>query len=243
MKLRRFLLVASVLVLVLATYAGLTKARAATVCTPTTTISSPYSFDGAGDFCWKATSMCSYINSWNLTALEVNGTSYLNIWVSGPTIAPLNGSYAIHYNSTVSFGHFEIGAPCSGVPTSTTGPSLTPSRTPTAGTGPTNTPTRTLTPGSGPSLTPTRTSTKIPTNTPASGARQMEKLNRGLVRVNQANGNYVSWRLLGTDSASVSFNVYRNGTKLTSSPITNSTNYFDSAGTASSSRKNVRSRL
>ncbi len=63
----------------------------------------------------------------------------------------------------------------------------------------------------------------------------MERLNRGVVRVNLSTGNYVSWRLLGTDPASVSFNVYRNGTKVTGSPITNSTNYVDSAGTSSSS--------
>ena len=237
MKLRRFLIAVSVLAVILATYVGMTKARAAAICSPATAITVPFAKDGAGDFCWQAASLCSYVNSWNLTTLEVNGTSYLNIWVSGPTIAPVNGTYTIHYNSTVSFGHFEIGAPCSGVPTNTpvTGPTLTPTRSVTPGSGPTLTATRTLTPGSGPSLTPTRTSTAIPTNTPASGARQMEKLNRGLVRVNQSNGNYISWRLLGTDSASVSFNVYRNGTKLTSSPITNSTNYLDSAGTSSSS--------
>ncbi len=237
MKLRRFFIAVTILAVILATYIGMTKAHAATICSPATAITVPFAKDGAGDFCWQATSLCTYINSWNLTTLEVNGTSYLNIWVSSPTIAPVNGTYTIHYNSTVSFGHFEIGAPCSGVPTNTavTGPTLTPTRSMTPGSGPTLTPSRTLTPGSGPSLTPTRTLTTIPTNTPASGARQMEKLNRGLVRVNQANGNYISWRLLGTDFASVSFNVYRNGTKLTSSPITNSTNYLDSAGTASSS--------
>lgn len=40
-------------------------------------------------------------------------------------------------------------------------------------------------------------------------ARQMESLNRGLVAVKTGNGVFVSWRLLGTESASVSFNVKR----------------------------------
>src|SRR5262249_22296025 len=44
-----------------------------------------------------------------------------------------------------------------------------------------------------------------------------------------------SWRMLGTDPASVSFNLYRNGTKVNSSPITNSTNYLDSGAAAGSS--------
>jgi len=68
----------------------------------------------------------------------------------------------------------------------------------------------------------------------AASARQMEFLNRGLVAVKVSNGVYLSWRLLGTEAASTSFNVYRNGALLTSTPITNSTNYVDTAGTASS---------
>lgn len=65
--------------------------------------------------------------------------------------------------------------------------------------------------------------------------RQAEKLGRGLVAVKVGGGVFVSWRLLGTEELSVSFNLYRNGTKVNSSPITNSTNYLDAAGTASSS--------
>ncbi len=65
-------------------------------------------------------------------------------------------------------------------------------------------------------------------------ARQMEKLDRGLVAVKTGTGVFVSWRLLGTEASSTSFNLYRNGTKLNSSPITSSTNYQDTGGTASS---------
>ncbi|XBO87490.1 hypothetical protein AAGG52_08495 [Bacillus licheniformis] len=58
----------------------------------------------------------------------------------------------------------------------------------------------------------------------------MESLNRGLVAVKTGNGVFVSWRLLGTEPSSVSFNVYRNGKKLNGSPITSSTNYQDAGG-------------
>ncbi|WP_339825308.1 rhamnogalacturonan lyase [Paenibacillus sp. FSL R7-0163] len=69
----------------------------------------------------------------------------------------------------------------------------------------------------------------------AAAARQAEKLNRGLVAVKVSSGVFVSWRLLGTEELSVSFNLYRNGTKVNVTPITDSTNYQDNAGTASSS--------
>ncbi|MFF3492839.1 rhamnogalacturonan lyase [Streptomyces sp. NPDC002795] len=60
----------------------------------------------------------------------------------------------------------------------------------------------------------------------AATARQAEKLDRGLVSVHTDAGNLVSWRWLGTDPDGVSFNVYRAGTKVNSTPVTGSTNFF-----------------
>ncbi|RPK22745.1 rhamnogalacturonan lyase [Paenibacillus xylanexedens] len=74
-------------------------------------------------------------------------------------------------------------------------------------------------------------------NTPvthAAGARQMEFLDRGVVAVKTGTGVFVSWRLLGTEGSNVSFNVYRDGTKVNATPITNSTNLQDASGTSSS---------
>ncbi|MER5219473.1 rhamnogalacturonan lyase [Streptomyces flaveus] len=62
----------------------------------------------------------------------------------------------------------------------------------------------------------------------AAVARQVEGLDRGVVSVHTGSGNLVSWRWLGTDPGNVSFNVYRAGTKVNSTPITGSTNYFHS---------------
>lgn len=61
--------------------------------------------------------------------------------------------------------------------------------------------------------------------------RQMERLDRGLVAMKTQEGVFVSWRLLGTDSDHVAFNLYRDGEKLNAAPITGSTNYIDEAGT------------
>ncbi|WP_337035077.1 rhamnogalacturonan lyase [Paenibacillus illinoisensis] len=70
--------------------------------------------------------------------------------------------------------------------------------------------------------------------TEAAGTRQMEFLDRGVVAVKTGTGVFVSWRLLGTEGSNVSFNVYRDGTKVNASPITNSTNLQDASGTSSS---------
>ncbi|WP_055574927.1 rhamnogalacturonan lyase, partial [Streptomyces prasinopilosus] len=62
----------------------------------------------------------------------------------------------------------------------------------------------------------------------AATARQVEALDRGVVSVHNGSGNLVSWRWLGTDPADVSFNVYRAGTKVNSTPVTGSTTFFHS---------------
>ena len=159
------------------------QASAATICSPATSISSPYSFDGVGDYCWKATSLCTYINSWNLTTLEVNGTAYTNIYVVSSSIAPVSGAYTIHYNSTVAWGHFEIAGTCTGAATNTPGTGATATRTLTPATGPTATRTRTLTPG------PTSTFTRTPT--PGTGPTNTPVVNTGAIYVSNT----------GTDSA------------------------------------------
>ncbi|MFJ8647083.1 rhamnogalacturonan lyase [Streptomyces sp. NPDC093546] len=62
----------------------------------------------------------------------------------------------------------------------------------------------------------------------AAAARQVERLDRGLVSVHTGTGNLVSWRWLGTDPDGVAFNVYRAGTKVNADPITKATTYFHS---------------
>lgn len=79
-----------------------------TLCTPSGSISIPFTKDGSGEFCWETTSLGSYINSWNLDILEINGINYKNIWVSSSSIPKVNNKYVIHYKASVSWGHLEI---------------------------------------------------------------------------------------------------------------------------------------
>ena len=68
----------------------------------------------------------------------------------------------------------------------------------------------------------------------AGAQRQMEKLGRGVVAINQGNGKvYIGWRMLGTDPDNIAFNVYRNNTRVNRQPITESTNLVDNNGSTS----------
>lgn len=68
----------------------------------------------------------------------------------------------------------------------------------------------------------------------ASVAQQAEKLDRGVVAVKSGKGVFVSWRSLVGDASGLGFDVYRDGVKVNSAPVTNSTNYTDAQGTATS---------
>lgn len=70
---------------------------------------------------------------------------------------------------------------------------------------------------------------------------QTEKLGRGVVAVNMSKsegqkkaGIFLSWRFLDTDDKTTAFNVYRDGTLLTPTPLTTVTNFTDTEGTTSS---------
>jgi len=69
------------------------------------------------------------------------------------------------------------------------------------------------------------------------GHYQMENLDRGVVAVTVVGGVYVGWRMFGyeydTTAGNVSYNLYRDGIKI--QIVTDSTNYLDALGTASSS--------
>jgi len=67
----------------------------------------------------------------------------------------------------------------------------------------------------------------------------MEYLNRGVVAVKVTSGVYLSWRFLGTDNTSTDFNIYRNNTKINTTPITATTYYTDASGTISSIYKGL----
>lgn len=62
--------------------------------------------------------------------------------------------------------------------------------------------------------------------------RNVAKLDRGLVAVETNDGIFLSWRVFGYDPTDVAFNIYRNGAKVNSSPITGASNMVDGSGNA-----------
>lgn len=159
----RFLRLGIIVIVILTTMVGASIANAQTICSPATSISVPFTKDSVGTFCWYTTSLCYQVNSWNTTALSINGTSYKNMFVLASSIPPLNGGYTITFDGgTIPYapGHIEITGPYQG---SGTGPceSTPATSTPAA---PTTTLTRTNTP-SGPTATRSRTPTTGPTAT------------------------------------------------------------------------------
>ncbi|MFD0522123.1 rhamnogalacturonan endolyase family protein [Paractinoplanes durhamensis] len=69
---------------------------------------------------------------------------------------------------------------------------------------------------------------------------ELERLDRGLVAAATSEGVFLSWRLLGPEATghsttgltSAAFQVYRDGRRIAT--VTDSTNYLDRAGTATS---------
>lgn len=70
-------------------------------------------------------------------------------------------------------------------------------------------------------------------------ARQMEKLDRGLVAVPADGGVLVGWRLLDIDPAGAGFDLYRDGRKLNARPLIQATSFLDK-GADGSGRYEVR---
>ena len=67
----------------------------------------------------------------------------------------------------------------------------------------------------------------------ANAQRKTDALDRGLVAVKVSNGVFVSWRQQADEYYDVTYNLYRNGTKVNATPLS-VTNYTDANGTTSS---------
>ncbi len=75
-------------------------------CANPVTISIPFVQNGVGIFCWVTSTPISYINSWNMTSLTINGVDYTNKWSNSLPPAQ-NGQWFISYSASVSWAHFE----------------------------------------------------------------------------------------------------------------------------------------
>lgn len=71
---------------------------------------------------------------------------------------------------------------------------------------------------------------------------KMEKSGRGVIAFRKdASTVFVSWRYLSSDSMNIAFNVYRDGTKLNTTPVINKTCYADNFSAKTSCTYEVRS--
>jgi Carbohydrate-binding module 64/Glycosyl hydrolases family 43 len=86
-----------------------TPGSSGSTCSPVTaSIAAPFTFDGAGTFCWQSGNLGAYINSWNAASVTVNGLDVTNIYVAtGGLPARVNGFWYVSYTSNVAWGHFE----------------------------------------------------------------------------------------------------------------------------------------
>jgi hypothetical protein len=80
-----------------------------TTCSPVSaSITAPFIRDGAGTFCWQASNLGSYINSWNLATLTVNGVDYTNKYAFTNSLpAKINGYWYVYYVGNYAWSHFE----------------------------------------------------------------------------------------------------------------------------------------
>ncbi len=78
-------------------------------CSPVTaTITAPFTQDGAGTFCWQSSNLGTYINSWNLATLTVNGVDFTNKYASSSSLpAKINGYWYVYYVGNYAWSHFE----------------------------------------------------------------------------------------------------------------------------------------
>jgi len=78
-------------------------------CTPvTSTITAPFTFDGAGTFCWQSANLGSYTNNWNLANLTINGVNFTGTYVAAASYPPaINGFWYVSYTGNFAWSHFE----------------------------------------------------------------------------------------------------------------------------------------
>ncbi|SBT65397.1 Cellulose binding domain-containing protein [Micromonospora sediminicola] len=224
---------ASALTLTAGALTTVTAAAAAVACRVDYRITNQWSGGFGADV--TVTNLGDPVNGWTLAWSFAAGQQVVQAWnatvsQSGTQVTARDAGYnaAIGTGGTASFGfngswnNAANPAPTAFTLNGTTCTGATPTTPP-----PTTPPPTTAPPTTPPPTTP-------PPTTPPAGAKQMEKLDRGLVSVRSGSGNLVSWRLLGTETTGVSFNLYRGGTKVNGSPITGATTYLDAGAAAGS---------
>ncbi|MBN2535864.1 MAG: hypothetical protein JXB88_23490, partial [Spirochaetales bacterium] len=85
-------------------------------CGSVTNVTVDFSKDGAGDLCFFIPCIGSYINSWNMAVVEINGQDFTNRWAAASSLpATIDGGYYIYYKGNYAWSHFEAKGACSAV--------------------------------------------------------------------------------------------------------------------------------
>lgn len=95
------------------------------VCNNPVAATVPFTQNGVGEFCWVTSGDISFINSWNVQLLEINGVDFTNKWANSFP-ARINGNYYIHYVSNVGWAHFEANGSSTSTDVPATGVTVTP---------------------------------------------------------------------------------------------------------------------
>ncbi len=78
-------------------------------CDNPTSASLPLTISGEGTYCYVVSGTISYVNSWGLSSLTINGVDYTNTWSNSMPDA-INGAYYISYSSSNGWSQFEAPA-------------------------------------------------------------------------------------------------------------------------------------
>lgn len=75
-------------------------------CDSPTPVSLPFAKDGTGEFCYSISGNISFVNSWNMEKVEINGQDYTNTW-SNSFPPKVDGKYFVYYKGSFPWSHFE----------------------------------------------------------------------------------------------------------------------------------------
>lgn len=75
-------------------------------CAQPVAVALPFQKEGAGEFCYAITGNISFVNSWNMSVVEINGVDYTNRW-SNSLPARVDGVYVVRYVGLYPWSHFE----------------------------------------------------------------------------------------------------------------------------------------
>jgi uncharacterized repeat protein (TIGR02543 family) len=76
-------------------------------CTNPSPIALPYNQTGTGEYCWVTSGNISFVNSWNMDVVEINGVDFTNAW-SNNMPAKIDGNYFIYYKASYGWANLDI---------------------------------------------------------------------------------------------------------------------------------------